>query len=428
METQQEFDINKYRQLLYEKRYAVVVIAVIITTIAIVVSYILPKKYEATSTVLIERNFTNQLIKGLAVESIDDREKAVETILKSRSLILKVLGDLDLDLTRKSDAEVERLVRAFQDKTVVGIEMNRVTRKDMDTFTVTVQTDKPSIARDYVNTLVRRYIEESLSHNREEMYGANKFLMEQIELFKGKINAIETEIARMSKQPNKDTGPVMEDKLSILQKRLDELRLQYTDSHPEIIKLKAEMESVRNNIGVSENGKKSNRNTDNTQKKGAEFVTSKSSDKQKIAALERDRDTYQKIYEDLMAALGRSQVSNQIEQRDKGSVFNIVEPAVLPLNPVSPNRVKIILLGLLAGIGGGVAFIIMLDSMDKSVRTMDTLKSFGLPVLAVIPHIQNTADAQKTKRKDILLYAIVGVYYAFVIVLLSFEFLKRGSL
>ncbi len=461
METQQEFDIKKYSKLLYQKRYVFVAVVVIVSSIAIAVSYFLPKTYEAKSTVLIERNYVNELMKGIAVPpSMEERVKALEVILKSRYLIRKVIGDLDLDLTRKTDIEVEKLVQAFQKAMDIKIEMNRSSRSDMDMFTVSFRNGNPALARDYVNVLVRKYIEESLSHNRDETYGANKFLLEQINLFKDKISSIEADIARISRQP----GTAAQERLRVLQKRLDELRLQYTDNHPDIMKVKAEMESLRSqltdrkpsgvagrtaerqqtglntvedrankndagqDIGASGSGDLLNRDTETTQKQGAEASSSKLNNNQKITALERDRDTYRKIYEDLMAALGRSEVSNQIEVQDKGGAFKIVEPAVLPVNPVGPNRVKIILLGLFAGIGGGIAFIILLDSMDKSVKTMDTLKGFGLPVLAVIPHIENTAEIQKTKKKDLLLYVITGVYYAFVIGLISFEFLKRGAL
>ncbi len=450
METPQEFDIKKYSQLLYQKRYVFVAIVVIVTSIAIAVSYAMPKIYEAKSTVLIERNYVNQLMKDIAVTpSIDDRVRALEAIVKSRALVLKVIGDLDLELTRKSDVEVEKLVQAFQKATDIkyGIDLNK--KNNMDMFTVSFSNANPAMARDYVNILVRRYIEESLSHNRDETYSANKFLLEQIDLFKNKISAVEADIARISRQPRTVAVNVAQERLRVLQKRLYELRLQYTDSHPEVIKLKAEIESLKSqsavgrlaedagrkgeqpqpsmqSLGESDAGNMSNEAAGEVQKQEKEFSSSKLSDRQKIAALERDRDTYKKIYEDLMATLGKSEVSSHIEVQDKGGTFKILEPAILPFSPVSPNRVKIILLGLLAGIGGGIGFIILLDSMDKSVKTVDTLKTFGIPVLAVIPHIQHPTDIEKTKRNDLLLYVTAGVYLVCVAGLLAFEFLKRG--
>ncbi len=103
MEMQQEFDIKKYLALLYKKKNIFVAILVIVTSISIAVSYRMPRIYEAKSTVLIERNIMNELTKGITVTpSVQDRARAVEVIMKSRYLILQVMKDLDIDLTKKN--------------------------------------------------------------------------------------------------------------------------------------------------------------------------------------------------------------------------------------------------------------------------------------------------------------------------------------
>lgn len=162
----------------------------------------------------------------------------------------------------------------------------------------------------------------------------------------------------------------------------------------------------------------------NRQAQGDDIASSQPGKKEKIAALERDRDTYRKIYEELLSALGRAEVSTHIEAQDKGGSLKIVEPAVLPLQPISPNRVKMILLGLIAGIGAGIGAIFLLDSMDKSVKTVDALKAFGLPILAVIPHMQNADELKRTKQKDIMLYSFTALYYLCVVAVLLFEFTR----
>jgi hypothetical protein len=124
--------------------------------------------------------------------------------------------------------------------------------------------------------------------------------------------------------------------------------------------------------------------------------------------------------------LGRSEVSSQIEIQDKSGTFKVLEPALLPLKPMNPSRIKIMLLGLFAGIGGGIGFIILLDSMDKSIKTVDILKTFGVPVLAIIPHIDNPAEIKKTRRNDLFLYTAAGVYLLCLAGLMAFELIKKG--
>jgi succinoglycan biosynthesis transport protein ExoP len=167
----------------YQKRYLFVAVMMLVTSGVVALGYILPMKYEATSTVLIERNFLNSIMKGIAVTpSIDDTVQAVSVTMKSRPLVLQVIKDLDLDLSRKTEAEMEMLVKAFQKNMDIKVEMSK-SRRDMEMFMVSMTHSNPVIARDFVNALVRRYIEESLSSKRDDTYGANKFLMGQIDLF-----------------------------------------------------------------------------------------------------------------------------------------------------------------------------------------------------------------------------------------------------
>jgi succinoglycan biosynthesis transport protein ExoP len=425
-ETPQEFDIKKYTALLYKRRYVFVAVAAIITTIAVIISYVAPKIYEAKSTVLIERNYVNELMKGIGITtSVDDRLRAIEVVMKSRSLLVRVLGFLDPDLTKKSEAEVEKLVQQFKKRTEIKITM---AKSDMDMFTVSLKDGDPAFARDYVNLLIRMYIEEGQSHKRDETYGANKFLLGQIDLFKEKINTIERNIARL----RKERSVVAQERLPVLQKRLNELLVQYTDNHPEVLKVKAEIETLKNrakeNQQTLDAGKTGSKDdaTSPTREQGTEPSAAKQGEKIKLDELERERNAYQKIYQDLIAMQGRSEVSTHIETQDKTGTFKVLEPALLPIKPVSLSRVKIMLLGLFAGIGGGIGFIILLDSMDKSVKTVDALKAFGFPVLAIIPHIQNPADLLKTRRNDLFLYTAAGAYLLCLAGLMTFEFLKKG--
>jgi polysaccharide biosynthesis transport protein len=340
-----------------------------------------------------------------------------------------VLKDLDFDLTRMSEKEIEELVQAFQANTDIKVDINRTNRRDMDMFVVSLKDKNPAVARDYVNALVRRYIEENLSSSRDETYGASKFLLEQIDLFKNKINAIEVKIADISQQK----GSANQERLIALQKKLDELLLQYTENHPEVVKVHDEIETLKRQVRGSRRILVDDQTAQTDKEIKSELGEARTASRapaergneQKIKELERDRDVYRKIYEDMLAALGRSEVSSHIEVQDKGGTFNILEPAVLPLMPVGSNRIKIILLGIIAGIGAGIGTIILLDSLDKSVKTVETLNGFGFPVLAVIPHISIPAEIKNTRIKDLALYTFTGIYYMGVAAVLAFEFLGK---
>ncbi len=76
--------------------------------------------------------------------------------------------------------------------------------------------------------------------------------------------------------------------------------------------------------------------------------------------------------------------------------YRILEPATIPLEPSSPNRVKISLMGLGLGILLGVCALILAEVVDHSVKNIEDIEELlGLEVLGTIPKID---DDTKTKK------------------------------
>jgi uncharacterized protein involved in exopolysaccharide biosynthesis len=432
-ERPQEFDVKKYLRLVYKRRYAFVAAMMLVTGIIVAVGFLLPNKYEATSMVLIEGSYTNDVMKNVAVPaSIDDRVKAVEIIMQSRPQVLKVLKELGYDLSRYTEGEVEQLVGSFQQATKIAINVN-MSRRDVDMFMVSLRHTNPFIARDYVNALIRLYIEESQSSKRNEAVGARKFLMEQVDILKQRIGFIDAQIVSLRQQG--ESGPAIvkrlreespRERLVVLRKRLHELLYQYTPRHPEVGKVQEEIADLERQEterlqkrGVdSDYDNLTADSTARTARTGRAASPTTAVREQKLKELERDRETYQKMYEEMLATLGKSEVSTRLEVQDKGMTFNVLEPAVLPLRPISPNRALIIMLGFFAGIGAALGFVIMMDSMDKSVKSVSAVKSFGLPVLAVFPYTRLPREAERVQIMNLLLFTVTLLYVAGFAVLL----------
>jgi uncharacterized protein involved in exopolysaccharide biosynthesis len=219
-----------------------------------------------------------------------------------------------------------------------------------------------------VNTVVGKYIETSIGTKREGTSGTNKFLLDQINQSKEKVDKLEAEIAVLKK----DENVILYGKFFELQKRRDDLLAQYTEHHPEVIKVQTAIDELKAKYAMP-------------QKKLAYAANVVN----RLTSLEHELAFSKKIYDELTVAYGKSEVSTQAELQDKAGTFKIVDPAVLPITPVSPNRIKIILLGIIGGIAGAAGLIILLDAFDDSIKNVDTVKSLGIPVLAVIPHIQD---------------------------------------
>lgn len=90
---------------------------------------------------------------------------------------------------------------------------------------------------------------------------------------------------------------------------------------------------------------------------------------------------------------------SQIQGVIKGSSATVVDPAKLPLSPVSPNVKKNTLIGLAIGFILGAGLVILANLLDVRIKNSDYLtQKYELPVLGEIPQM-NTAQAKTPAAK-----------------------------
>jgi len=186
--------IKEYLHIFYCRRYFFLITFTTLSLLIAFGSFFSPKKYEAKSTVFIEENVLKNLMKGLTVTpSMGDRIRVLRYQMLSRDLVLRVLKKLDMDVKLKTPEALESMVKYCQ-------EVTNITLKGNDLFFVSVIDQDPQFAKDYINTLVNTYVEENLSAKREESFGADRFLSEQLEYYKKALDAVEDKIYNFRKK------------------------------------------------------------------------------------------------------------------------------------------------------------------------------------------------------------------------------------
>jgi hypothetical protein len=113
-------------------------------------------------------------------------------------------------------------------------------------------------------------------------------------------------------------------------------------------------------------------------------------------------------------------MAKTLESEQKGERFTLVEAAKLPEKPSKPNRLAIILIGLVLGIGAGVGLAAVMEVSDTSVLDADSLsRATGMPVLTVVPTIETQEDQAKKRLKMWVICG--GVFFAVVAVIFLFD-------
>jgi len=474
MSNTSEFEYKKYLNLVVNRRYLFVSIFLAVMSGAVFMAYYLPKEYDAECTVFIEKGVLNEIIKGIATEhNLGGDVKVLAYALKSRRLILTVLQEMDLIENEQKYAKVEATLKSFQERTSINF-------KDTDgLFTISFRHTNPRLARDYVNTLIRRYIDETVSSKRKDSIGATRFLSEQINNYKSKMEMAEEqvnsfkrekggllaetpaqlqlEIDNLSQKINevvlkrdqlgaiqhlvaKQEDP-LQVKLTRLQDRLTEISSQFTDEYPEIIELKSEIKHIKaqmntrgrhvdqlSNTPELAKIKSEQKGLDEMERRFRQSIVEKQALQRNLPAaltalgeLERNMNTQKSVYEQLVARYQQSEVSRQAEVQHKSLTFKVVDPAVTPIKPSSPNSQKILLLGLTYGLGGALAVLLLLDHFDSSVRTPEMVKSLGIPLLAVVQKIEDPEHQMISVRRDIWFFASSTIYFSLILAAFHFQ-------
>ena len=111
--------------------------------------------------------------------------------------------------------------------------------------------------------------------------------------------------------------------------------------------------------------------------------------------LTRDHENSLKRYQEIKANQMQAQIAEELERNGKGERFTLLDPPQLPEQPTSPNRPAILLLGMILSLGGGVAYVGVLESLDDSVRSSKTLAGLlKAPLLGIIPYVKTIRRAE----------------------------------
>jgi polysaccharide chain length determinant protein (PEP-CTERM system associated) len=117
----------------------------------------------------------------------------------------------------------------------------------------------------------------------------------------------------------------------------------------------------------------------------------------KMKDLTRDHQTAQEFYDSLLTKMNNSQMATDLERRQEGENFRIMDDANLPDAPTFPKRGMFAAGGFVLGLGLGVLVIAFLEYKDKSLRTERDVWTFTkLPTLATIALIHETKGKTKS--------------------------------
>ena len=129
-----------------------------------------------------------------------------------------------------------------------------------------------------------------------------------------------------------------------------------------------------------------------------------------LAALERDQANLRAQYDAAEARLSQAAVGERIEVLAKGERFSLIEQATPPEDPVMPNRTMIAGGGVAAGLGAGLAFIVLMELLNRSIRRpVEIVDKLGIQPFATIPYIPTRQEITRKRGIVASVLAVIAI-------------------
>jgi polysaccharide chain length determinant protein (PEP-CTERM system associated) len=130
--------------------------------------------------------------------------------------------------------------------------------------------------------------------------------------------------------------------------------------------------------------------------------------------LSRNHEVARLQFQDIQNKLGEAQVAQSLESQSRGERFTMIREPFAAAAPYSPNRIGLILLGLVLGGGLGMGLATFKESSDPTVRSANDVRLLGdLAVIGAIPRLLTRADR---RRRNVVWGSIASAYGVALIV------------
>lgn len=246
------------------------------------------------------------------------------------------------------------------------------------------------------------------------------------------------QVAAWKSSQNSTNPQTLQQQLAALQSQLITLQARYTDDYPDVVKAKADIAEVKRKLDEMNKAASSPEGGETSDKAGiaeppeirqlrlqihqydaaiSQATREQNRIKEQISlyqgrvalspaieeqykGLNRDYDTAQKFYDDLLAKKSESEMQTDMERRQQGEQMRLLNPASLPDSPSFPVRWMFAAGGAGGGLAIGLGLALWLELRDKAIRTEgDVVAILELPTLVSVPWIgAETVNGKNGKR------------------------------
>src|SRR5689334_18345644 len=445
---------------------------------AVLVAMQLPKQYTSQTLVLVARpTVSEDVVKHVVTEDFTQRLAAMKGRILSRSRLEPVIEKFNLYAADRNKVHMEDLIDRLRGAiTITPLEaMPGIQYANLPGFSVNVTFGDPQLAQQICTEVTSMFMEQDARDINDKAKTTTSFIGQQLDEAKAKLDEQDAKLAQFKRQhigslpeldqrnlgllgslngeldattqamtrtqqdkslnetllsqqeaswkaSQKGQNPEsLEDQLRARQEQLTVLRSRYTEEHPDVVKLKNEIEDLKRKIDEEPNpsdSPKSRKATEPPQlqqlrakmQQGEvyynELMKRQAKIQDQIKAIEghieaspmvelqlkeltRNYQSAQDFYNELLKKRENADMGSQLVHQQQGEHFSVLDPPSLPTSPSFPKMLNF----AGGGFGGGtllaLVILYLLMTMDKTLHTEREVEAYlKLPVLASVPMLE----------------------------------------
>jgi succinoglycan biosynthesis transport protein ExoP len=134
----------------------------------------------------------------------------------------------------------------------------------------------------------------------------------------------------------------------------------------------------------------------------------------------RDLQTTTLKYQEIKSKQMEAELSQNLETERKGERYTLVEPPILPDSPVSPNRILILILGVILSVVGAIAAAVVIEMLDDAVKGKEELTEIlGAAPLATITYLTIAEEERTVSKRQKFGWAALAAGLVLVLILID---------
>ena len=427
----------------------------------------IPNQYTSTTRVYADADAVlGMLLRGIAIDSTPAGQvEVLQRTLLSRPNIEKIINRTALEARVHDDLSREKLIADLTRDI-------RITTQTRNLFTIEYRDTSPALAQEVVQTALNLFMETATQSDRQQIESARAFVAQQIASYEVQLRQAERRRAEFQARyidvlPSEALGGAtrleaarsrlaqvqgeLQDqrrrleltrqqlealptaaaaasgggggnpRLSEAERQLSDLRLRYTDAHPDVVAARNAIASLRSSGGGGGGGgahrapgaaapreprggpaheqirlrlvdvEAQVASLERQEREGRAEVQrldtiarSEPEVHAQFLNLDRDYAVLRRNYDELLGRRESLQLGGAARNSSDRVRLEVVDPPTLPAQPVSPNRPLLAAGVLVVGLGAGAALAFLLVQFDRAFYTVQDLRRIGPAVLGAI--------------------------------------------